>query len=348
MSLKNQYKTINPDTGEFWKTHDVREDGYIFSHYRSIKGKKSGMYRMHFYAPKTIVNNTRQKKLRDKKRRETINKNPYPKRLNPKTQKPFIHGEMENGLYFLEYAHNVELTKLRGERWKTPKDFLAYKMNQKLYKIKKYDTPNTDLDLDYLKKIYPKNKMCPICRTKIKLDHSSGISNSPSLDRIDCKGAYVKDNVVWVSHRGNVLKGDLTLSDVDALLKFYKPLIKNGYHPKKNKIKFTKREKVFFTNMRARARGRAIRDNREFNLTRKFLIDIFPNDRKCPITNMDLEFGTTDGYTNSPSLDRINNDLGYVEGNIVIVSNFINKKKHANTIETLKRIKKIIKATMFQ
>lgn len=69
-----------------------------------------------------------------------------------------------------------------------------------------------------------------------------------------------------------------------------------------------------------------------FNLDHKYLCAIAPN--KCPVFKIDLAwgYGSTKAYghvaDNSPSLDRIVPDRGYVKGNVAWISN------KANTIKS--------------
>ncbi len=67
-----------------------------------------------------------------------------------------------------------------------------------------------------------------------------------------------------------------------------------------------------------------------FNLTVEYLEKIFPRDGKCPALGTPLTWGikSTDRNRNSPSLDRIVPELGYVEGNVMWVS------LRANAIKT--------------
>lgn len=44
--------------------------------------------------------------------------------------------------------------------------------------------------------------------------------NSPSLDRLNPKGGYTRDNVVVISHRANTLKNDATIGEVQAVLAY--------------------------------------------------------------------------------------------------------------------------------
>ena len=82
-----------------------------------------------------------------------------------------------------------------------------------------------------------------------------------------------------------------------------------------------------------RAKSRAERDGVPF--------DIVPEDiiipEYCPIfSNMRLVPGN-DGYTKNcaPSLDKIIPELGYVKGNIWVISSFANAMKNSATLEQL-------------
>lgn len=61
----------------------------------------------------------------------------------------------------------------------------------------------------------------------------------------------------------------------------------------------------------------------------------------CPVLGIALEFGKSDGEKwrdNSPSVDRIVPALGYVKGNIIVVSYRANRIKNDATIEELGKI----------
>lgn len=73
------------------------------------------------------------------------------------------------------------------------------------------------------------------------------------------------------------------------------------------------------------ARQRAIRDGLEFNLE---LSDIVIPET-CPVLGIELKRsegrqGPTD---NSPTLDRIHPKIGYIKGNVIIISGLANKIK---------------------
>jgi hypothetical protein len=79
------------------------------------------------------------------------------------------------------------------------------------------------------------------------------------------------------------------------------------------------------------AKKRAETKNLDFNIELEDLtIPEF-----CPILNIPIFTGSKSNYDNSPSLDRINNELGYVKGNIKVISTLANTMKNKATIEQL-------------
>lgn len=86
-----------------------------------------------------------------------------------------------------------------------------------------------------------------------------------------------------------------------------------------------------------RIKSKCIKEHIPFNLT---VSDIIIPDC-CPILGIKLEFGRSDGEKwrdNSPSIDRIIPSLGYVKGNVLVISYRANRIKNDATIEELIRI----------
>jgi len=80
----------------------------------------------------------------------------------------------------------------------------------------------------------------------------------------------------------------------------------------------------------------AKRRNIEFNLTEYDLLTLsWPI--TCPILGMPLEYNFRGYNENKPSVDRIDNDLGYVSGNVQIISCLANRSKNSLTDEELKK-----------
>lgn len=61
---------------------------------------------------------------------------------------------------------------------------------------------------------------------------------------------------------------------------------------------------------------------------------------KCPVLGFVLNYENTKTADNSPSLDRIDNDLGYVLGNVIVVSWKANRLKSNATVNELEAIAK--------
>lgn len=85
--------------------------------------------------------------------------------------------------------------------------------------------------------------------------------------------------------------------------------------------------------MHQRAKQRSSSKGLEFNLE---VSDIIIPDI-CPILGIPLNMnsGKPGAYKNSPSLDRIDNSLGYIKDNIQVISQLANSMKGAASIEEL-------------
>ena len=88
--------------------------------------------------------------------------------------------------------------------------------------------------------------------------------------------------------------------------------------------------------MLASAKFRAKRDGYAFSITHK---DIAIPD-VCPIlgTAFTISSSTGKATATSATLDKINPELGYVPGNVRVISHAANRLKDANTIATLERL----------
>lgn len=88
--------------------------------------------------------------------------------------------------------------------------------------------------------------------------------------------------------------------------------------------------------MLANARQRAAKAGVPFGITRADIV--IPS--HCPVLGVELvrRIGRKGGCDSSPSLDRIIPDLGYVPGNIVVVSRRANRIKTDATVEELEAV----------
>lgn len=80
-------------------------------------------------------------------------------------------------------------------------------------------------------------------------------------------------------------------------------------------------------------RRRATKKCLEFNIT-KYDLCLY---EKCPILGIDIKLGVKN-HINSPSIDRIDNNKGYVKGNVIVISYRANKLKQDATLDELWKV----------
>jgi len=68
--------------------------------------------------------------------------------------------------------------------------------------------------------IIPTN--CPVLGIPLFTSEKTATDNSPTIDRIDNKKGYTKDNVIVVSHRANSIKRNASIDELEKIYKFYK------------------------------------------------------------------------------------------------------------------------------
>lgn len=76
------------------------------------------------------------------------------------------------------------------------------------------------------------------------------------------------------------------------------------------------------------ARRRSVEYNLPFAISLQDVLDVWPKDNCCPIFHTPFTRGVKGPSPTSPSLDRIVPKLGYVKGNIAVISDRANKIKH--------------------
>ena len=75
-----------------------------------------------------------------------------------------------------------------------------------------------NLTKEYLISIIPEDNMCPILKVPFYFKRGAAASyvypHAMSLDRIVPSLGYVEGNVMWISHRANMIKGEATAKEV--------------------------------------------------------------------------------------------------------------------------------------
>lgn len=130
--------------------------------------------------------------------------------------------------------------------------------------------------------------------------------NSDLIEGLDYK-KYLDDNDSYVSQVKNKVKYDLP-----------KILI--------NKVKNSLKERSKRPNIN--------HDKLEMNLTEEYLQDLLEEQNyRCYYSNVPID---PFDPLRSPSVDRINSDLGYIQGNVCICTGYINKAKCDLTVDEFK------------
>jgi hypothetical protein len=86
----------------------------------------------------------------------------------------------------------------------------------------------------------------------------------------------------------------------------------------------------------------------EYNIDKQYIWDLFlSQNKKCALTGMDIKFGQQSrrkekAREETASLDRIDNSLGYIKGNVQWVHKDINKMKNTHSLEYFKKLCKLV------
>lgn len=219
-------KRLNTETEKPFKAGDIRDDGYIFQNYRLTVINKDGYYQEVWISPAARDKREETARKRHLRKKDYATNNPGKRRVNPKTGKEFTLGEYFEGRYFLSYNNKyVRLDGYMPEIWgnwetyhrfkvKSLKVNAVYRANKEGYK--------SDLTIDYLLEIFPKDFMCPALGVKMEWGNKKGIRTSPSLDKTIPDKGYMKGNVIWISTRANSIKADGTPEEVMKVAKWLK------------------------------------------------------------------------------------------------------------------------------
>ena len=248
------------------------------------------------------------------------------KRINPKTGKPFKSGDARaDGMVFRSYQLTRKLPsdpQYFYENWYTKEEFgvLETKGSQQASK-------------------YIKEK-----RRITKETGNRGTRRiNPNTDQQYRSGDLNEDQTMTFQAYDDWIVDDLGYS----LVRWMSP---QTYKRRKKRAtqaasKARKDDPVNFA--LGKARRRALGKNVPFNLTVSYLKDIYPANNLCPVFDILLEWGGGSDETsrnNSPSLDRIIPELGYVEGNVVWISNRANILKRDASWEELQKVASWLKS----
>ena len=240
------------------------------------------------------------------------------KRINPDTGKPFKSGDTRtDGMVFRSYQLKRKLPsdpQYYYENWYSPEAFEGKK-----------DSTN-----EQVKKFNEKQRTRAISeqgRKRVNAETGEIFKYGDlSLDGKKVFSSYVPSQV---TEDGYIKEVWYTLAGFGSY--------------KKNLLQWNK-ENTFRLSYYA-AKRRAKKNSVRFKITKDYLEKIFPSDNLCPVFGVEFERGGQGRERdNSPSLDRIIPELGYVEGNVVWISNRANTLKRDATWEELQKVTSWLKS----
>lgn len=285
------------------------------------------------------------KKCRELAKKERIEKD----RL---AGKKYRNTEHYKEVYKLYTKKNEDKLKQRGKdrRLNRPEYFLfaAAKKRSREFNM---ECSITEQDV---KLLLDTTDECPLRKVKFERgENKRAVDNSISLDRIDSTKGYTKDNIQLLSYKANVVKNDVDFNTFKLIvenLRSYVPIEhatdndtrKIILRDRDEYIKISNREKDKIklrnieTCLSGNAKKRAKKKNLEFSINTNYIKSIFPLDNICPILKKKFVFGENfvmDDF--SATIDRIDNNKGYVKGNIRIISAKANSVKNSLSIDEL-------------
>jgi hypothetical protein len=160
---------------------------------------------------------------------------------------------------------------------------------------------------------------------------------------------YVKKLTEFYSSKNGYLKVDSYCKECRCLYQKSRKTISNKIRRDKMKIDTDYKQNILRLKREShkrhleqalfnRAKARAKKWNLDFNITIEDIV--IPT--ICPILEIPIIPGTKRNYHNTPSLDRIDNNKGYIKENIRVISMLANSMKNAATKELLIKFSKNI------
>ena len=287
-------KRINPNTGEHFREGDARDDGYIFVSYRSIKNN-DGYFREDWSHPDVFTRKKLKKKSTEEKQAELAQKLKEQGSLNYRLN-PETNAPFKQGDRENGLVFWVYRPRAIRKDGSVPEDWIT--------------------EEDYEERV----------------EYHRQVTESLSLAGLN---AAIEGELV---RRLNPLTGkpfvtgDRRESDGWYFNSYSSRIQADGFMQEqwaspeawlRKRIGHAYRHAI----------DRALERGMPFNVSIGHLVEIFPKDYRCPILGTLMEWGKGGGKRTSPSIDRIDPKKGYVEGNLVWISDRANTMKSDGTLE---------------
>ena len=169
---------------------------------------------------------------------------------------------------------------------------------------------------------------CPILGIRIVRGVGKLSAHSPSIDRIIPELGYVAGNIAIISNRANTIKSNGTAEEHERIAAWMKSWKQNASGAIESTANTSSKLWEY-------ARDRAKAKKVEFSIAKA---DVIIPDR-CPVFGMPLVSSVGSKATDvSPSIDRFDSNLGYIVGNVSVISRRANTLKNSGSAEEHQRI----------
>lgn len=278
------------------------------------------------------------------------------KKINSKTGKVYVKGDKRDDGYIF-YRYRKTTSPKDGffhMEWMDPERFKKIQGIQKIKKPIRRKNPKTDTYFrpgdkrDFDNRIFLRYRMNRIDRYGYYYEVWETPEKSVRTQEIKSKNRKNREDRYRDLYKNNKLKkrinpetrGFFKRGETDKNGKVflgYDFRLKNGdfvgelwsdsinYHNNKIVSQF------------CRIRDKCKKKKIPFDINIDYVRDIFPKDMICPVLNLKMEWGDKDRRI-SPSIDRFIPELGYVKGNIRIVSNISNTIKSDRNFQIIEKI----------
>jgi len=170
-----------------------------------------------------------------------------------------------------------------------------------------------DIDINFIKNMLnTQGEKCKI--TNIKMTHDKSMW-SMSIDRIDNAVGHTKNNVQLVCRAANLAKNNGVNDDLYCFLD-------NIINPSFCSDDISR---DFISSCIRNHSAKDSRKGLKCNITTDYILELYSNNDRCFFTNIKMAAHKHPMF--SLSIDRINNSIGHVEGNVRLVTKAINRAK---------------------
>jgi hypothetical protein len=114
-------------------------------------------------------------------------------------------------------SRNAKVRELRDRDWK-------YRANEIMYMNAKSRANRSNLAFEIERSDIIIPDLCPVLGIKLYRESRENWHHAPSIDRVDNTKGYLKDNIMIISRRANILKKDATFDELIMVGKFYSEL----------------------------------------------------------------------------------------------------------------------------